>query len=90
MNNLITLKIGEKSFTESKNGAGSDYFKSFHIRNCESLESIDIGSMSFSDYAGEFELLNLPYLKSISFGEDGNLGFNFYNASFVVRSIAHI
>ena len=90
MNNLTTLKIGEKSFTESKNGAGSEYFKSFHIRNCESLESIEIGSLSFSDYAGEFELVNLPFLKSISFGEDGNLGFNFYNSSFVVRSMVFL
>ena len=90
MNSLKSVKIGERSFTESKNGAGSDSFKSFHIKNCESLESIDIRSMSFSDYAGEFELVNLPFLRSISFGEDGYLGFNFYNSSFVVRSIVYI
>ena len=85
MHKLKTLRIGKKSFTESKNGAGSNYFKSFHIKNCESLESIDIGPMSFSDYAGEFELNNLPLLRTINFGEDGSYSVNFYNASFVIR-----
>ena len=33
--------------------------------NCESLESIEIGEYSFSDFGGEFELKNLPQLQSI-------------------------
>ena len=41
----------------------------FRIKNCESLESIDIGFNSFADYSGEFELVNLPSLQSIKIGE---------------------
>ena len=51
-----------KSFTQRKFFMGDDKSKSFHILNCESLESIQIGEYSFSDYAGEFELKNLPQL----------------------------
>ena len=39
--------------------------KSFHILNCESLESIQIGAFSFSDFGDGFELMNLPQLHSI-------------------------
>ena len=42
--------------------------KIFHILNCESLESIDIGEYSFSDFGGDFELKNLPQLQSIQIG----------------------
>ena len=42
--------------------------KSFHILNCESLESIEIDQYSFSDFAGDFELKNLPQLQSIQIG----------------------
>ena len=56
--------------------------KSFHILNCESLESIEIGDRTFSDFAGGFELKNLPQLRSIQFGK-----YNFYWNSFVIRRI---
>ena len=55
--------------------------------NCESLESIEIGEYSFSDYAGEFELKNLPQLQSIQFGIIGRDSYNFHDASFVIRGI---
>ena len=45
--------------------------KSFHILNCESLESIQIGPKSFSDFGGDFELKNLPQLQSIQIGTIG-------------------
>ena len=61
--------------------------KSFHILNCESLEWIEIGRYSFSDFAGEFELKNLPQLQSIQIGEIGNYSRNFYYSSFVIRGI---
>ena len=82
LNRLKTIKIGKNSFTQEKNGW--DYYesKSFHILNCESLESIQIGEYSFSDFAGEFELKNLPQLQSIQFER-----FNFYGSSFVIRGI---
>ena len=88
LNRLKTIKIGNKSFTQFKNGWGDDSSKSFHILNCESLESIQIGEYSFSDFAGEFELKNLPQLQSIQIGSIGcNNSNNFYNSSFVIRGI---
>ena len=80
LNRLKTIKIGNNSFTQRK--YGNDASKSFHILNCESLESIQIGEWSFSDYAGEFELKNLPQLQSIQTGSS-----NFHYSSFVIRGI---
>ena len=87
LNRLKTIKIGINSFTQQKNGSGEDKSKSFYILNCESLESIQIGKYSFSDFGGEFELKNLPRLQSIQIGTIGSYSFNFYNSSFVVRGI---
>ena len=83
LNRLKTIKIGINSFTQSKHDDGNDESKSFHILNCESLESIEIGKKSFSDFGGDFELKNLPQLQSIQIGSNG-----FYNSSFMIRGIA--
>ena len=87
LNRLKTLKIGSNSFTQKKNDGGYDKSKSCHILNCESLESIQIGEYSFSDYAGDFELKNCPQLQSIQIGEIGSKSYNFYGSSFVIRGI---
>ena len=87
LDRLKTIKIGNNSFTQNKNGYGNDESKSFHILNCESLESIQIGQCSFSDFAGEFELKNLPQLQSIHIGSIGSWSCNFYYSSFVIRGI---
>ena len=87
LNRLKTIKIGNNSFTQEKNGYGNDKSKSFHILNCESLKSIQIGEYSFSDYAGEFEMKNLPQLQSIQIGTIGGKSTNFYWSSFVIRGI---
>ena len=87
LNRLKTIKIGNNSFTQKRNSWGNDESKSFHILNCESLESIQIGGYSFSDYAGEFELKNLPQLQSIQIGTIGSISNNFSNSSFVIRGI---
>ena len=90
LNRLKTIKIGNNSFTKMKNWWGEDKSKSFHILDCESLESIQIGEYSFSDFGGEFELKNLPQLQCIQIGTIGTIGsesYNFYHSSFVVRSI---
>ena len=87
LNRLKTIKIGNNSFTQKKNSYGNDASKSFHILNCESLKSIQIGEYSFSDYAGEFELKNLSQLQSIQIGKIGSISCNFYNSSFVIRGI---
>ena len=90
LNRLKSIKIGNNSFTQKKNSYGDDSSKSFHILNCESLESIQIGEYSFRYYGGEFELKNLPQLQSIHIGTIGNASFNFVHCSFVVRGIEMI
>ena len=56
--------------------------------NCESLESIQIGQYSFSDFGGEFELKNLTQLQSILIGNIGYyMSLNFWGSSFVIRGI---
>ena len=87
LNRLKTIRIGNNSFTQKKNWWGNDESKSFHILNCESLKSIQIGHHSFSDFAGEFELKNLPQLQSIQIGTIGSDSNNFYYSSFVIRGI---
>ena len=87
LNRLKSLKIGKNSFTQKKNDFGYDSSKSFHIVNCESLESIQIGEKSFGDFGGEFELKNLPQLQSIQIGTIGSDSYNFYYSSFVIRGI---
>ena len=87
LNRLKTIKIGNNSFTQLKESnwnyrKANTQSKSFHILNCESLESIQIGEYSFRDYGGDFELKNLPQLQSIQFSS-----YNFYNRSFVLRGI---
>ena len=84
LNQLKTIKIGKNSFTQEKDNYGNNSKKSFHILNCESLESIEIGEYSFSDFAGDFELKNLPQLQFIKFGNYGYDCYNFYNSSFVI------
>ena len=85
LNQLKTIKIGKNSFTQNKNSYGNDSSKSFHILNCESLESIEIGQYSFSDFAGEFELKNLPQLQSLQIGNEQNDSKNFAYSSLVLR-----
>ena len=87
LNRLKTIKIGKSSFTQSRIFGNKDESKSFHILNCESLESIEIGEFSFSDYAGDFELKNLPQLRSIQIGTIGSKSGNFQGSSFVIRGI---
>ena len=103
LNRLKSIKIGSNSFTQMKNSnivgdEWDDYAelannpsKSFHILNCASLKSIHIGEFSFSDFAGEFELKNLPRLQSIQIGTFGRCSsFNLCCSSFVIRGIEMI
>ena len=87
LNELKSLKIGMNSFTKKKNSSGNDESRSFSILNCNELESIEIGEFSFSDYAGGFELKNLPKLSTIKIGEIGSDSWNFYYSSFVIKGI---
>ena len=87
LNRLKRLVIGVESFT---NGTDKemDKSKSFHVLNCKSLKLIKMGRYAFHDYAGEFELKNLPSLVSLNIGESAEIdcgAYNFYHCSFVVR-----
>lgn len=95
LNRLKTLKIGDYSFYQEDNDYSynkEDHSRSFHILNCKSLESIEIGQYSFRKY-GEFELKNLPQLQTIQIGKLANFSAhdtesrNFYSSSFVIRGI---
>ena len=86
LNRLKTITIGKRSFTQHKNDdEENDELYSFHLLNCESLESIQIGQYSFTGFAGEFELKNLPQLQFIQIGTPRRESYNFCNSSFVIR-----
>ena len=92
LNELKSLKIGMNSFTHLKigdkwnNGKANYPNRSFSILNCIELKSIEIGENSFSDYAGGFELFNLPKLESIKIGEIENwLSLCFWGSSFIIQ-----
>lgn len=85
LNKLKIITIGHNSFTETRNSKGNNESKSFHILNCELLELIEIGAYSFCDYAGQFELKNLPSLRSIKIGQNDIFSNNFYYCSFVIQ-----
>ena len=93
LNELKTLKIGSNSFTLLKSNdkwnddIANNRNRSFFISNCIELKSIEIGSYSFSDYGGGFELKNLPKLSTIKIGEIGSTSRNFYYYSFVIKGI---
>ena len=99
LNELKSLKIGINSFTHLKssnwewnkaNKVKNDCSRSFSILNCIELKSIEIGECSFSDYAGGFELKNLPKLSTIKIGEIGSDSLNFCYSSFVIKGIIDI
>lgn len=89
MNELSTLIIHNNSFTyKSYNGWIPETI--FRIKNCESLESIEIGIESFLHFAGEFKLENLPSLQSIKIGELESSQYsqgNFQYSSLDIRGI---
>ena len=89
LNKLKSLKIGRYSFTKNYYEE-SDGSRSFHILNCCELESIEIGSSSFEDYGGGFELINLPKLSTIKIGEIGSWSANFYSSSFEIKGIMYL
>ena len=98
LNRLKTLKIGKNSLTQVKQAdwnrnscdardKANNHSKSFHIVNCESLESIQIGIFSLFDFGGDFELKNLPQLQTISVGDIETYSCNFWWSTLVVRGI---
>ena len=89
---LKSVKIGNNSFTQVKetnwdSSKADKQSRTFHILDCESLESIQIGEYSFCDFGGQFELSNLKSLKSIQIGTIGSVSYNFYYSSCVIRGM---
>ena len=90
LNRLRKIKIRRGSFSSYNRYPENDRSRSFHILNCESLESVYIGDCSFSDFAGQFELKNLPKLLSIIIGHSNNDSHNFHFSSFVIGGFDEI
>ena len=88
LNDMKSLKIGKRSFTKKKDWYGNKTYRSFHILNCDVLESISIGENSFSDYGGEFELKNLPKLSSLIIGNVHDTSYCFYFCSLLVKGFS--
>lgn len=94
---LKSIKIGDNSFTTVIEDNWDDEWdnddincstaRSFHILNCEQLMDISIGGFSFSNYSGQFELKNLPSLRSIKIGLFHRKSCNFRYSSFVLQGI---
>ena len=85
LNLLKSIKIGKYSFSKVVLDKKRDPSRSFHILNCEHLQSIEIGEFSFADYSGTFDLKNLRSLSVITIGQPGTWSSNFYYASFIVK-----
>lgn len=85
--NLQSIVIGKNCFTESKNGKGDNPHRTFSIVNCPKLVYITIGCYSFSDYSGEFKIINCGSLQVIRIGEIGLESCNFNEATFDLRSM---
>ena len=86
LNHLKSIKIGKNSFTRITNSDEYDQSKSFQIKNCSLLVSIEIGEYSFYDYGGKFELKNLRSLTSLKIGVIGSTSRNFRYSSFSIES----
>ena len=84
---LEYLRIGSNSFTQTYDNFEENKNRSFQIVNCTLLISIEIGPNSFADYAGGFELVNLPSLEIIMIGCINVTSYNFYYSSFIIFSL---
>ena len=86
LNELESLEIGEKSFTQHKNGASINPNRHFYLKNCPKLKSLKIGYQSFSDYS-VIEIENVDSLESIEMGDLNEWSNNFAFASLELKSI---
>ena len=86
LNELESLEIGEKSFTQHKNGASINPNRHFYLKNCPKLKSLKIGHQSFSDYS-VIEIENVDALEVIEMGDVNEDSLSFYSASLELKSI---
>ena len=99
LNRLETIKIGNNSFTQVTSWKVIEHLdeaipganepsKSFSIAHCQSLKSIEIERYSFADFAGPFELKDLPSLASLKIGTCETDTCCFLWSSCIIESIA--
>ena len=86
LSELESVEIGEKSFTEKRNGDGNDPNRQFYLKNCPKLKALKMGCYSFSDYS-VIEIENVDDLEVIEMGDLNELSCNFYCASLELKSI---
>ena len=79
LNQLERVVIGKECFTKEKKGR-YDPDRHFHLKNCERVRELKIGSYSFSDYY-VCEIENVPSLEVIEMGEVTELSHSFHYAS---------
>ena len=75
---LESLTFGGNSFTQYKDNHGYNLNRSFHVTNCRKLEVISMGQHCFSDYSGEFQIVNLPSLQTLQIGLTDRKSSSFY------------
>ena len=71
---LLSLKIGSKSFYNEGSGEINKYFQ---IYNNSKLLSIEIGEYSFGNYNGDFKVMSNPELQNLTIGSIENESNNF-------------
>ena len=82
---LLSLKIGSKSFYNEGSGEINKYFQ---IYNNSKLLSIEIGEYSFGNYNGDFKVMSNPKLQSLTIGSIENESNNFmYVRSIYIQGI---
>ena len=83
---LISLKIGRKSFYDETNNQPIDNI--FQVHNNSKLLSIEIGEYSFSKFGSTLSISSLPLLQNLTIGSIENESNNFMNIqSFSISSI---
>ena len=82
---LISLKIGRKSFYDETNNQPIDNI--FQVHNNSKLLSIEIGEYSFSKFGSTLSISSLPLLQNLTIGSIENESNNFMNIqSFSISS----
>ena len=80
LSELVSVVIGEESFTQHKNSWGNDPNRHFYLKDCPKLKSLKMGRYSFSDYT-VIEIENVDALEVIEIGDLNEVSYNFYYAS---------
>ena len=85
---LERVVIGESSFRKKGYNPVEDGMnpnRHFHLKDCERLKELKIGSISFIDYS-VCEIENVPSLEVIDMGELNEASGNFFYASLELKS----